>query len=93
MADPGFPVGGAWTSLVGVDTFRKFCMSKRKNLDPWGVGVGACAGHAPRSANAPNCSNKCLDQFLRGAIIKMIKTSNFSKYFGEKSQIVSGNKN
>ena len=23
--------------------FRKLCMSKRKNLDPWGV----CTGHAP----------------------------------------------
>ena len=40
MADPGFPVGGmdlvgrAWTPEVV--TFRKFCMSKRKNLDPWG---------------------------------------------------------
>ena len=33
--------GGAWTTKVV--TFQKFCMSKRKNLDPW----GACAGHAP----------------------------------------------
>ena len=47
VADPGFPVGGhgprrgAWTPKAV--TFRKFCMSKRKNLDPW----GACAGHAP----------------------------------------------
>ena len=46
---PGFPVeggvdlvvGGVWTPEVV--TFRKFCMSKRKNMDPWGV----CAGHAP----------------------------------------------
>ena len=39
---------GAWTPEVV--TFQKFCMSKRKNLDPW-EGVGA--GHAPsRSANA-----------------------------------------
>ena len=52
VADPGFPVGGV--DLVGgawaLDalTFCKFCMSKRKNLDPW----GACAGHAPpKSAN------------------------------------------
>ena len=52
VADPGFPVGGrgprrgAWTPEAVA--FRKFCMSKRKNLDPW----GACAGHAPsRSAN------------------------------------------
>ena len=35
MADPGFHVGGAWTPEVG--TFRKFCMSKRKNRDPWGA--------------------------------------------------------
>ena len=54
MADPGFPVGGrgprrgAWTPEVG--TFRKFCMSKRKDRDPGGGGT--CAGHAPsRSAN------------------------------------------
>ena len=52
VADPGFPAGGrgprrgAWT-LEAV-MFRKFCISKWKNLDPW----GACAGHAPsRSAN------------------------------------------
>ena len=39
VADPGFPVGGrgprrggAWTPEPG--TFRKFCMSKQKNLDP-----------------------------------------------------------
>ena len=44
--DPGFPVGGA--NLVGeaptpeVATFRKICMSKQKNLDPWG-----CTGGAP----------------------------------------------
>ena len=38
VADPGFPVGGAWTRRGGVDseaaTFRKICMSKRKNLVP-----------------------------------------------------------
>ena len=39
VADPGFPVGGAWTSYGGlwtpeVATFQKFCMSKQKNLDP-----------------------------------------------------------
>ena len=45
VADPGFPVGGgrgprwggAWTPEAV--TFRKFCMSKRKNLDPEGGGV------------------------------------------------------
>ena len=40
VVDPGFSVGGAWTPEAV--TFRKFYMSKRKNLDPWG---GACAGH------------------------------------------------
>ena len=30
-------VGGAWTPTAV--TFRKFYMSKRKNLDPWGRGV------------------------------------------------------
>ena len=41
MADPGFPVGGGM-DLVGGDVtpevvmFQKFCMSKRKNLDPLG---------------------------------------------------------
>ena len=38
VADPGFPVGRrgsrteAWTPKTV--TFQKFCMSKRKNLDP-----------------------------------------------------------
>ena len=32
VADPGFPVGGPWTPEA--ITFCKFCMSKRKNLDP-----------------------------------------------------------
>ena len=41
VADPGFPVGGG-VRLVGVATFRKICMSKRKNWDPWGLG-GGCA--------------------------------------------------
>ena len=42
VTDPGFPVGGRgprwgggpWTPDAVM--FRKFCMSKRKNLDPWG---------------------------------------------------------
>ena len=44
VADPGFPVGGV--DLVGgaptpeAVTFRTFCMSKRKNLDPWGRAPG-----------------------------------------------------
>ena len=48
MADPGFPVGGrgprrgAWTPEAV--TFRKFCMSKRKNLDPWGGGQAGPIG-------------------------------------------------
>ena len=51
MADPG-PVGsvdlvgGVWTPEAV--TFRKFCMSKQKNLDPWG---GRVPGTPPRSAN------------------------------------------
>ena len=41
------PRRGAWTTEAV--TFQKFCMSKRKNLDPW----GACTGHAPsKSVNA-----------------------------------------
>ena len=36
------PRRGAWTPEAV--TFQKFCMLKRKNLDPWG---GACTGHAP----------------------------------------------
>ena len=31
-------VGRAWTPEAV--TFRKFCMSKRKNLDPWGRAPG-----------------------------------------------------
>ena len=39
VADPGFPVGGGVDLVQGavdpeVATFQKFCMSKRKNLDP-----------------------------------------------------------
>ena len=50
VADPGFPVGGTWTSQEGewtpeAVTFRKFCMSKQKNWDP--LGGGARAGRAP----------------------------------------------
>ena len=38
VADPGFPIGGRGPRREGVwtleaVTFRKFCMSKRKNLD------------------------------------------------------------
>ena len=44
VADPGFPVGG-YRPCRGVPTpevasFQKICMSKRKNLDPWGVRTG-----------------------------------------------------
>ena len=66
VADPGFPVGGvnlaggAWTPEAVA--FQKFCMSKRKNLDPWGV--GACAGNAhSRSANADDPSESTNRQF------------------------------
>ena len=34
VADPGFPAGGASTPKAV--TFRKFCMLKRKDLDPYG---------------------------------------------------------
>ena len=40
VADPGFPVGAPTPKAA---TFRKICMSKRKNLDP----CGARAGGAP----------------------------------------------
>ena len=48
VADPGFPVGGRRPSKGGAltpeaVTFQKFCMLKRKNLDPWGL----CLAHAP----------------------------------------------
>ena len=59
MADPGFPVGGGAHLIEGGEltpdaaTFRKICMSKRKNLDPWGGGVdaGRAPGTPPRSTN------------------------------------------
>ena len=57
VADPGFPVGGAPTLWGGgastpeAAKFLKICMSKRKNLDPWGGG----AGGAPGSANDISC--------------------------------------
>ena len=38
VADPGFPVGGRQPHRGALTreavTFRKFCMSKQKNLDP-----------------------------------------------------------
>ena len=48
VTDPGFPIGGGANLVKGTPTpdmatFRKICMSKRKNWDPW----GACAGCAP----------------------------------------------
>ena len=44
VTDPGFPVGGAPTSW-GAPTpeaamLQKICMSKQKNLDPWGARTG-----------------------------------------------------
>ena len=53
VADPGFPVGGRGPRRGGVwtpeaVTFRKFCMSKRKNLNPWGRTPGTPPS---RSAN------------------------------------------
>ena len=43
VADPGFPVGGrrphGGAPTPEAATFRKICMSKRKNLDPWGGGA------------------------------------------------------
>ena len=49
LVDPGFPIGGgAWTPEVA--KFKKFCMSKQKNLDCWG-GQGHAPGMPPRSTN------------------------------------------
>ena len=40
VADPGFPVEGAHLAVGALTpeeaTVRKICMSKRKNLDPYG---------------------------------------------------------
>ena len=52
MADPGFPVGerpprGGGAPTPEAATFRKICMSKRKNLDPWGGGGGGRAPAVP----------------------------------------------
>ena len=39
VADPGFPVGGVdlvrGALTLKAVTFRKFCMSKQRNVDPW----------------------------------------------------------
>ena len=52
VADPGFSRGGgAWT--LEMVTFRKFCMSKRKNLDPWGRALGT-----PRRSGNVDCFKK-----------------------------------
>ena len=44
VADPGFPVGGRRPRREALTpeavTFHKFCMSKQKNLDPWGAYAG-----------------------------------------------------
>ena len=45
VADPGFPMGGGGRQLRGA-TFRKICMSKRKNLDRRGGAGGAPPGSA-----------------------------------------------
>ena len=53
VADPGFPVGGGGADLVGgvptpeAATFRKICMSKQKNLDPWGGARRRCPPDPP----------------------------------------------
>ena len=44
VADPGFPVRGAWSPEAA--TFSKICMSKRKNWVPWGRTPGAPPGSA-----------------------------------------------
>ena len=50
-ADPGFPVGGRQPhrgqQLLTWLMFCKICMSKRKNLDPWGGTLGATPLDAP----------------------------------------------
>ena len=52
LADPGFPVGGRGAIRGGVDSrcghFSAKMYAKMKELGPVG---GACARHAPRSAN------------------------------------------
>ena len=50
--------GGAWTPEAV--TFRKFCMPKRKNLDPW----GACAGNAPLDSPMFNILIFCVPKSL-----------------------------
>ena len=49
VVDPGFPGRGALTPEAV--TFRKFCTSKRKNLDPW---RGRAPGTPPRSTTVFN---------------------------------------
>ena len=50
VADPGFSIGGAnllgggGTPTPNAATFRKICMSKRKNREPWGRVPGAPPG-------------------------------------------------
>ena len=54
------PRGGAYTPEAV--TFRKFCMSKRKNLDPWGRG---------RAPDTPHKSaNECVDRLSCKAYLK-----------------------
>ena len=53
VEDPGFPVGGAWTSWGGRGLPRRLCFENFvcRNKRIWTL-RGACAGHAPsRSAN------------------------------------------
>ena len=59
VADPGFPVGGAWTSYGGPWTpeaaaFQKILHVKTKESRP--VGGGVRWAHPPRSANASGVS-------------------------------------
>ena len=56
VADPGFPVGGRQL-LPEAATFRKICMSKRKNLDPWGARPGGAPWIRQCNATVPLADN------------------------------------
>ena len=78
MADLGFAVGGGRRPrrkalTPEAVTFRKLCMAKWKNLDPW----GAFARHAPRSANDNGLKQPKTYSNNRGFILSL---SQFQKH-------------
>ena len=66
VADPGFPIRGRrprrGAPTPEAATFRKICMSKRKNLDPWGGASGAPLDPPMPCSDNMNLFSVCLNE-------------------------------